>query len=334
MSLLPTTVNLINKFHEDKKENPRPHLGCSVIGHNCERWLWLSFHWAVIPKFEGRILRLFRRGHNEEANILRDLRSIGVDVRATQNKVDFGKHFGGSVDGIIHSGLPESPNKVHLAEFKTHSKKSFDDLVKNGMQKSKPMHYAQMQVYMLGLKLDRGFYYAVCKDNDEIYTERVKLDKEFAIKMVTKAHRITMVEALPPPLSTDPSWYECKMCDAHDFCHGSKAIKESNCRTCAHVTSNEDSTWTCTRYDAVIPLEAQYNGCDAHVIHPDLVPYKFKPGKDEWHAIYIINNKEVLNGADGFKSSEILANPSECAEPSDFTKELRETMGAKIINAS
>ena len=333
MSLLPTTINLINKFHEDKQEKPRPHLGASLIGHPCERWLWLSFHWAVIPKFKGRLLRLFRRGHNEEANILRDLRSIGVDVRASQNKVDFGKHFGGSVDGIIYSGLPESPNKVHLAEFKTHSKKSFDDLVKNGMQKSKPMHYAQMQVYMLGLKLERGFYYAVCKDNDEIHTERVKLDKEFAIKMVTKAHRITMMERLPPPLSTDPSWYECKFCDGHDFCHGSKAIKESNCRTCAHVTCNEDSTWTCTRYDATIPLDAQYNGCDAHVIHPELVPYEFKPGKDEWHAIYIINKKEVINGADGFKSSEILANPDECANPSDFTKELRETMGAKIINA-
>jgi hypothetical protein len=331
MSLLPTTINLINQHHESQQENSRGHLGCSMIGHSCDRYLWLNFRWAVISKHDGRLLRLFRRGHLEEAQVLKDLRSIGVDVRGTQTKVDFGKHLSGSLDGIIINGLPESPNKKHVLEIKTFSKKTFEDLVKNGVQKSKPLHYAQMQVYMLGTKLDRAFYYAVCKDNDEIYTERLKLDKAFAEKMIAKGHRITMAEGLPEPISHDPSWYECKWCDAHDFCHGSKAIKESNCRTCAHSTANEDSTWTCTKWESNIPLEAQREGCDWHVIHPELVPYEFKPAKDEWHAIYIINNKEVVNGNDGFKSSEILANPSECADPSDFTKELRETMGAKIV---
>ena len=331
MSKLPTTVNLINEWHEKKQENPRPHLGCSQIGNSCERALWLNFRWAVIPKFDGRLLRLFRRGHNEEASIMKDLRAIGVDIRGSQSKIDFGKHFGGSVDGVIFSGLPESPDKKHIAEFKTHSKKSFDDVVKHGVEKSKPLHYAQMQVYMLGTGVDRAFYYAVCKDNDEIYTERVRLDKAYAEKMVAKGHRITMSESLPPPIIDDETWYECKFCDAHDFCYGSKMTKQTNCRTCAHVTPMEDSTWKCTKWDDIIPLDAQRVGCDYHVVHPDLVPFKFKPAHDEWHAIYIVNNKEVVNGNDGFKSSELLANPDECANPSDFTKDLRETMGAKIV---
>lgn len=331
MSLLPTTVNLINKFHEDKSEKPRPHLGCSMIGHNCERWLWLSFRWAVIPKFEGRLLRLFRRGHEEEKFVIKDLRSIGVDVRGTQTHVDFGKHVSGSLDGVIMDGLPESPNKKHVLEIKTFSKKTFDDLVKNGVEKSKPLHYAQMQVYMLGTKLDRAFYYAICKDNDEVYTERVRLDKKFAEKMVDKGHRITMSEGMPPPLSIDPSWYECKFCDAHSFCHKTKTTTEANCRTCAHVTPMEDSTWHCSRWDATIPLDAQYNGCDSHVLHPELVPYEFRYGKDEWHAVYIINDREVVNGADGFKSTEILANPDECANPSEMTKVLRDEMGGRLV---
>lgn len=330
MSLLPTTINLINRYHEDSREEPRPHLGCSMLGHKCERWLWLSFHWAVIPKFDGRILRLFRRGHEEEKFVIRDLRNIGVDVRGTQTRVDFGKHVSGSLDGVIMDGLPESPNKKHVLEIKTHSKKSFDDLISNGVQKSKPLHYAQMQVYMLGTKVDRAFYYAICKDDDRIHTERIKLDKQFAEKLIAKGHRIAMMEGLPPPLSTDPTWYECKFCDGYDFCHGSKMIKESNCRTCAHSSTMEDSTWHCTKWDSTIPENAQHEGCDWHVIHPELVPYQFKPAHDEWHGIYIINNKEVLNGNDGFKSSEILANPTECADPSDFTKELRETMGGRI----
>lgn len=330
MSLLPTTVNLINKYHEDYREKPRPHLGCSMLGHKCERWLWLSFRWAVIPTFDGRMLRLFRRGHEEEKFVIRDLRNIGVDVRGTQTRVDFEKHVSGSLDGVIMDGLPESPNKKHVLEIKTHSSKSFNDLVANGVQKSKPLHYAQMQVYMLGTKVDRAFYYAICKDDDRVHTERVKLDKQFAEKLIAKGHRIAMSEGLPPPLSTDPSWYECKWCDAHDFCHGSKMTKQSNCRTCAHSTPMEDSTWKCTRYDATIPLDAQHEGCVSHVLHPELVPYQFKPGRDEWHAIYIINGKDVENGEHGFKSSEIIANPAECANPCEFTKALRDEMGGRL----
>jgi len=331
MSLLPTTINLINKHHEDVREMPRPHMGCSMLGHKCERWLWLSFRWAVIPKFDGRMLRLFRRGHEEEKFVIRDLRSIGVDVHGTQTRVDFGKHVSGSLDGIIMSGLPESPNKKHMLEIKTHSDKSFNELEKNGVEKAKPLHWVQMQVYMLGTKLERAFYYAINKNDDRIYTERVKLDKKVAEHYIERGQRIAMQEGLPHPLSTDPSWYDCKWCDAHSFCHKTKMIKESNCRTCAHSTPMEDSTWKCTRYDATIPLDAQHQGCDAHVLHPGLVPYEFKPGRDEWHAIYIINGKDVENGEHGFKSSEIIANPAECAEPCEMTKTLRDEMGGRLV---
>ena len=84
--------NLINKYHESKTELPRPHLGASLLGHSCDRWLWLSFKWAVQPTFNGRILRLFRRGHNEEATIISDLRAIGLKIKnnASQERVDFG----------------------------------------------------------------------------------------------------------------------------------------------------------------------------------------------------------------------------------------------------
>ena len=326
MTKLPTTVNAIDAYHESIRELPRPHLGASLIGHKCERYLWLSFHWAVTEKFEGRILRLFRRGLNEEATIMKDLRDIGVDIRSSQSRVDFGNHFSGSVDAIIYAGLPESPTKNHLAEFKTHSKKSFDDLEKNGLEKSKPMHYAQMQVYQLGLKIDRGFYLAVCKDDDRIYTERIKLDEAFANKLVAKAHRIIDSEGMPPPLSTDPTWFECKFCPAHDFCHGSKVTKNVNCRTCAHSTKT-----FCTKYESDIPLDAQYVGCDAHVIHPDLVPYQFKYGRDEWHAVYVIDGREVENGEHAFLSTEIVANPSECANPSEMTKALRDEMEGRLV---
>ena len=52
----------IDKHHESLAEPPRPHMGCSQLGHPCDRWLWLSFRWAVQSQFPGRILRLFRGG--------------------------------------------------------------------------------------------------------------------------------------------------------------------------------------------------------------------------------------------------------------------------------
>ena len=66
------------------------------------------------------MLRLFRRGQNEESVVVSDLRAIGVDVQATgasQSRVKFDCHVSGSVDGIIESGLPESPKKRHILEI-------------------------------------------------------------------------------------------------------------------------------------------------------------------------------------------------------------------------
>jgi hypothetical protein len=191
-----TIQALVDAHHADKTEIPRPHLGASALGHACDRWLWLSFRWAVQPKFPGRILRLFRRGHQEEVNIISDLRAVGIDVRkvSAQHRVDFGSHVSGSLDAIIDKGVPEAPKAKHVAEFKTHNKKSFDALVKDGVEKSKPDHFVQMQLYMSGTGIDRALYVAVCKDDDRMHTERVKFDKEVADKAIRRGHYIALSE--------------------------------------------------------------------------------------------------------------------------------------------
>ena len=339
--LIPEPTNsiqsLIDKNHESRQENPRYHLGCSTLGHYCDRYLWLSFRWAVIERFNGRILRLFRRGQMEETTIVQDLRSIGIDIRATsgnQSRVNFDSHVSGSMDGIIYYGVPGALNKKHILEAKTHSLKSFNKLVKEGVEKANFTHWVQMQVYMLGtfkeggLEIDRALYYAVCKDNDEIYTERVRFNKEIAQKYVDRGHRIALADRMPPPISTDSTWYQCSFCPAKDFCHKSHITKEVNCRTCAHSTAKEDSTWHCARWDDAIPNNAQYAGCDSHVLHPDLVPYQMLDG-DGVNGKWLIDGKEIINGEDGYKSSEILANPAVLNDKS--VDEMREFFGARII---
>jgi hypothetical protein len=205
---MTTIESLIDDHHAAQPNGLRLHLGASGLGHKCDRWIWLSFRWAIQEQFPGRILRLFRRGHNEEATIVADLEAIGIKISKTgddQMFLDFGSHVGGSLDGIIESGVLGAEKTRHIAEFKTHGLKSFTDLEKNGVQKSKPMHWAQMQIYMAGMEIDRALYVAVCKDNDRLYTERVEYDEAAALALIDRGRRIALAERMPPPLSTDPS---------------------------------------------------------------------------------------------------------------------------------
>jgi len=275
---LHSTVHRIYQAYEsDAEDGNRPHLGASLIGHACERYLWLTFRWVDAKKFPGRMLRLFETGQLEEARFVRNLRRIGIEVHdvtpdGKQWRVsDLGGHFGGSMDGA-GVGFVEAPKTWHVLEFKTHNDKSFADLQKNGVQKAKPQHYAQMQVYMGLTGMERAFYLAVNKNTDELYSERVDFDPVEFAKLKARAERV--INANEPPLrcSNDPSWYVCKLCSFHENCHGNKPPKAS-CRTCAHATPemDGDSRWSCAHHNADIPLDVQRKGCEHHRFIPVLL---------------------------------------------------------------
>lgn len=327
-----TIAAAIDAAHESKRASHsevfRPHMGASTLGEKCDRKLWLSFRWAVRETFPGRILRVFRRGQNEEAQVVEDLRAIGCKVRSTgaeQTRVDFGSHVSGSIDGIITSGVPDAPKKAHVLEIKTHSKKSFEALALHGVEAAQPKHFAQVQAYMLGTGIDRALYVAVCKDDDRLHVERFKLDKERAERLVERGKRIATQDEIPPPLSTDASWYECKFCSAHDFCHGSRVTKEVNCRTCAHSTAEADSTWTCAKHGGhVIPTDWQREAHECHALHCDLAPWPI--GYDEnGAAVHTIDGTEVR----GFSSAEVIANPKACVDPN--VVRLREKFSGRVL---
>lgn len=290
----------IYKAVELGQDKPRPHLGASMLGHHCERWVWLSFRLAVIEKFSGRILLLFGRGHSEEPRAIELLKKAGISVDGRQTGVDFGCHVSGSADGVIES-------LGAVLEIKTHSDKSFKELVKVGVKKAKPMHWVQMCVYGYGLKLKNALYYAVNKNTDEIHTEPLELDFELAAKYIKRGQTLAVEERIPPPISNNPSWYLCKCCAGYDFCHGSKTTKEINCRTCAHSTPKQNGTWRCERHDSDnVLFEHQLAGCDSHTLHPDLVPWELKGWHGDWSVVYEINGRDVVNGCDGVESVRLI----------------------------
>lgn len=317
MAALPapthSTVTKIFQHYEDNQEDGRrPHLGASVIGKPCERALWFSFRWATIKRHPGRLLRLFETGQLAEARFVTNLKAIGVDVSeinpATGKQYsisDFGGHFSGSMDGV-GLGFPEAPKSWAVLEFKTHSAKSFADLVKHGVAKSKSEHMSQVQTYMGYTGMERAAYLAVNKDTDDLYFEWIHFDPTQFAQIKARAERI--IRAAEPPLriSNDPSFFQCKFCDHWETCHGVKAPAVS-CRTCIHSTPEVDGDrrWSCQHFEMDIGYIAQLEShqCQAHRFIPILLE---KAG----HQVDVTNGDVVydsgaINGPGGVTSNEI-----------------------------
>lgn len=251
-------------YKETQEDSRRPHLGASLIGHECHRHIWYSFRWVKRTHHAGRILRIFETGQNEEKRVFRNLRGIGYRAGRKQKSFTLhGGHFSGSVDGVLNGNT--------LLEIKTHNKQSFAGLVKA----IPPRHFAQMQVYMGALGLQKGLYFAVCKDNDEIFTAEVAADPVKYIGLVEKAKKIIFMDFPPEKISTDPAFFICKMCDFRDVCITS-TMPDRNCRTCAHVTCDPLGGWWCEKNTGVnmaegVPSALQRIGCSNHRYLPPLI---------------------------------------------------------------
>jgi hypothetical protein len=133
----------------------RSHLGASLIGRECKRYLWYVFRWCLHEKTTGRQQRLFNRGHREEARFVEWLEGIGFQVwfedrnsppDAEGNYPQYrisgvNGHFGGSLDGIAK--LPEryGIDEPVLLEFKTSGTGAgFNKSCEDGMPVAKPQH--------------------------------------------------------------------------------------------------------------------------------------------------------------------------------------------------
>ena len=272
-----TTIAAIWSAYEANQElGFREHLGASLIGRECKRSIWYSWRWATAVRHPGRILRLFQTGHRAEERFVADLRSAGVTVYEVDEQTgaqwtvrDESGHFGGSMDAV-GVGFVEATKAWHVCEFKTHNAKSFTNLTTKGVREAKPEHWAQMQVYMHLGGLERAFYLAANKNDDDLYAERVRYDAAEALKLVAKAHSIIASEQPPARISKDPTWWECKFCDHAVVCHGN-AVPEAHCRSCLYSTPVEGGAWQCDATKTLRDKGEQLTGCGGHLYIPGLI---------------------------------------------------------------
>lgn len=278
------TKDLLNRIdvkiiEEHEKEERRGYLGISGIGTPCDRALWLGFHWATFEKFDGRKLRLFARGHEEEARFIKWLKPICQELLPINPKT--GKQWKVTAHNDIMSGHTDGVCKIddvwYLLEFKTHGDKSYKELLKlKAVKTAKPEHYAQMQQYMHLMKIGQALYFAINKNTDDIYIEVVPYDPDYAILDFHRALDCITDEdgTASIKISESATWWQCNMCKHKPVCKGGQ-LPERNCRTCRHSVACVKELWVCNKLDKTLTKQEQIDTakvCDGYEPHAIFLP--------------------------------------------------------------
>jgi len=254
----------------------RKHLGASIIGHDCKRYLWYVFRWCYKPKHDGRQQRLFNRGHREEERFTEWLRGIGFtvwDIDESNGKQfrisDCCGHFGGSLDGAARFPQHYKIETPVLLEYKTNGAgkdgkgKAFQKLQEKGLESEKYQHFAQASCYGYKMNLAYVLYLNINKNDDTIHAEIAKLDMRLGQQMIQKAEMVITSPVAPNRLSNNPNHYKCKMCDMKPICHEHQPI-EKNCRSCSKSVPIENAEWGCSLYQMPIPEDFIIKACELY----------------------------------------------------------------------
>lgn len=270
----PSTIAAIDQRYVDESED-WDSLGISVslAGAECPRSLWYEFRWASQPEpATGKRQRLFERGQDDEDKMMRDLRAVGVEVWGEQHKARAVHGFvRGKLDGLA-LGLLEAPKKTHVVECKSVNTKGFKAIVKDGVKVAKPLHHAQLQLYLHILGHERGFYYVKCADTQEYWSERLEYDFEFCVRLLANLERIIFSDEPPGRISEKPDFFGCMFCKHHAVCHEGEQPR-STCRTCIHFQPERggDCHVSCMRWSKPLGIAEQRAACPAHLYLPALI---------------------------------------------------------------
>jgi hypothetical protein len=209
---------------QHEAEPRRSYLGASRIGEACSRRLVYEYtHTPHDPDkaFSGQTLRIFAAGHKFEELSIRWLRAAGFELR-TQRRG--GGQFGfetaggrikGHIDGVIVGGPDIGIAWPALWEHKGLKAKSWADVVKRGVELSKPVYYAQLQLYMAYMELGVALFTCLNKDTQELHHETVGFVPHVAQGLSDKAVdiiRAAEAQVLPPRIAAESSFYLCKLC--------------------------------------------------------------------------------------------------------------------------
>jgi hypothetical protein len=215
---------------QHEAQHKRNYLGGSRIGEACSRRLVYEYtHTPHDPDkaFSGQTLRIFAAGHQFEELSIRWIRAAGFELltqRRDGGQFGFetaGGRIKGHIDGVIVGGPDIGMPWPALFEHKALKHKSWSDVVKRGVELSKPVYYAQLQLYMAYMELDVALFTCLNKDTQELHHEQVGFLPHVAQALTDKAAdiiRAAEANDLPPRIASSPDFHVCRFCPFHSTC--------------------------------------------------------------------------------------------------------------------
>ncbi len=216
-----------------KQQKKRDYLGVSSIGDDCLRKVQLQYE-GKEAEFSASTLRTFDIGHSLEDLVAEWMRIAGFELK-TRN--ESGEQFGfstaeGRIKGHVDGKIVDASDDLKqffscfplLWECKSLNHKSWSDTAKKGLMLTKPLYFAQVQLYMAYLELEQCLFTALNKDTSELYFEFVLFDSEAAQRYSDRAVQIIKASEnneQMPCISSDPSFFRCKMCAFRNECRKS-----------------------------------------------------------------------------------------------------------------
>jgi hypothetical protein len=206
------------------EQQKRDYLGASRWGEACERRL--RYEYEHTPE----VLRIFDMGHDGEARMADYIRKAGFDLLTEKSDGhQFGfraadGRLGGHIDGIIAGGPTITGVEYPLLwENKALNDRSWNDTKNKGVKASKPVYYAQMQVYCAYLDIPSGgMFTALNRDTGEVLVELVPFDALAAQEASDRAVRV--IDASSPSelsrIGKDRTDFRCKFCSFKGPCWG------------------------------------------------------------------------------------------------------------------
>lgn len=209
----------IDKFllEQIKKQPNRSYLGGSVLGKECDRELWYTYHQPVLNQ-DARIERIFHVGHLLESYVISLLKHSGYQVFHTNEEDDsqFGfkdEEIAGHIDGVIMLN-----NTPHLLEVKSANDKRFSEMQKKGIEISDPVYFGQVQVYMRKMDLEVALFVAINKNNCSLYFEVISLNKMYADNLISRGKAIARMKSEPDRKYKTKAFFKCKFCSYIEKC--------------------------------------------------------------------------------------------------------------------
>lgn len=198
------------------KRPSRRHIGCSQIGHPCDRKLWRDYHDPIAEEVDAQQRRIFRVGELHEILVKEELELLKDHLVIEKWQVPL-KHL--PLEGTADAILKINGGKRVLLEIKTMNDRSFKHFKTHGIYKSQLQYWIQCQAYMGMTRLPSAILLAANKNDQTLHHEVISYEESSFFSSLERAKRIKDAPLMPMGLTVLPKPdFKCTYCPYYTQC--------------------------------------------------------------------------------------------------------------------